>query len=143
MYSSRITGWDGGTSFGQRYFLPSVPLLTMGLFFFLDKSNGITKKVFFIILLISIIINLFGTQNWEWIVGEEHSVLMREDIIYKASNSFAVIANPIADYYIPMFVKYGFISRLLEGTLDIRASYIYNKFSISGFLALLTLLFLF
>jgi len=143
IYSTRITGWDGGTSFGQRYFLPIVPFLIIPLIYFLNKSNLKMKKIFLVFFIISIFINLLGLENWEWMVGEKYSVLMRQDLIKKSSTTFNVIANPILDHYIPFFMRYGLSSKLLEGHLDIRVSYITGMFSISGFIVLAILIFLF
>jgi 4-amino-4-deoxy-L-arabinose transferase-like glycosyltransferase len=109
-----INFFDFGSSFGARNYLPIIPFLMLPLMFSLRKINF---TVFKILLIISIFVNIIGLQNWEWVIGEEKSVYIAE--VYRNKiNSFEILANPIKDYYLPLFLANGPRARIVENIFD-------------------------
>jgi hypothetical protein len=105
--------WWGGTDFGPRFFLIVIPFLTIPLLLILSKIN---LKIISIMLIISITINVLGLQKWEQVVTDNSCCEMITK--YKeTTNSFGILANPIASHYLALTTMNGPRSRLIEGAL--------------------------
>ena len=102
----------GGHSFGPRYLSLAIPFLFIPLIFALKKIN---KKVFLIVLLVSILVNLFGMQPLEQkYVGAHHPQLVFEEELWNNLYSWKSTGNVLLEYYIPLFFSEGPDSFLLE-----------------------------
>jgi hypothetical protein len=84
------------------------------LFFSIQKLPFTIFKIF---LILSVFINFIGLQNWEFIVGDKFSVNVAPE--YQARvNSFEVLANPLKEHYLPLFLKNGPRSRIFEHLIE-------------------------
>jgi hypothetical protein len=137
--SGRESIWEFGSAFGGRYYLPIVPFLMLPLFFAIQK---LPFTIFKILLILSVFINFIGLQNWEFIIGDKFSVNVAPE--YQARvNSFEVLANPLKEHYLPLFLKNGPRSRifehLIEGNVNIDIRHFASTSVKYPFLALLPL----
>jgi hypothetical protein len=106
--------FDFGASFGAREYLPVVPFLMLPLASYLKNSSF---TIFKVLLIASIFINVIGLQNWEWLVGGANNVYIAEP--YRSEvNSFKMLANPLKDFYFPLFLKNGPRARIVENLID-------------------------
>ena len=107
--------WWGGTSFGPRHMLPVVPFLFIPIAFSLKK---IKTRYIFILLALSILINLAGLQTLESFgTNTDDGQLIIEPSITNAIYSWNSLGNPLLEYYFPLFIKEGPQSMLLEKIL--------------------------
>jgi hypothetical protein len=104
--------WMGGGTFGPRYLLPTIPFLVLPLTFLLEKieKNKFVLLVFILFFGISIFHNILSFNETE---GVEAKFNYQE-------NKWEVkkfIQNPIYNHYLPLFLKNGPRSRIVEGLL--------------------------
>ena len=106
--------WWGGANFGSRHLTPIMPFLIIPLIFVLKNADKVIKISMIALLCLSIFNNFLGLQ----VVRDEFSGgknIISLDPQYEGNiNNFAKIKNPIYDYYLPLFLKNGPRSRLLE-----------------------------
>lgn len=117
--------WEGGNSFGLRYMIPIMPFLSIPFAMFLQRGwkNRYAKIVLLVLLFISVFHNFLGqSTNWEgFIISFKESGA--EANIQWSTKSFKVpfmkafLLNPLYEHYLPMFLKNGPRSRILEGIL--------------------------
>jgi len=112
--SGRVTIWDFGSCFGGRYYLPVIPLLMLPLMYSFKKMNIDIIKTF---LIISIFFNIIGLQNWEWMTGDRYSVQV-SPYYQSRVNSFEILANPLKDHYLPLFIRNGPRARIVENLIS-------------------------
>lgn len=106
--------WWGGLCFGPRQLLPIVPFITIPLIYSFKKIN---LKFLMIFVLFSIFVNFVGLQT----LIPFPSVGLDLTPAYKNKvNSFEILANPIFENYIPLFLKNGPRSRIFESLLNLR-----------------------
>jgi hypothetical protein len=74
-------------------------------------------KIFFVLAVISILINILGLEFAEDYAYDWKSMDMRSDW-FKEQNSFKILYNPLFEHYLPQFLKYGPRSRILEEFLN-------------------------
>jgi len=120
----------GSVSFGIRYLLPIIPFLMLPLIHVIKKIN---IKVVLILTLVSIFVNFMGLQNLTSLAGSSEPWISQ---IYKDKiSSFQIIANPLFDHYLPLFLQNGPRSRIIESLLDSRIDVrdIRDSFSINVF----------
>jgi len=119
--SMRRTWW-GGYCFGERYLLPLIPFL------FLPISHWVKKfgiKYLIPLFALSFFINLVGLQQAEE-YAYDWNKMEASEMILKYENSFQILFNPLVEYYLPLFLKYGprspFFEHLINGNfiIDIR-----------------------
>lgn len=110
--------WWGGTSFGPRHLLPSVPFLVLPLLFLFEKfeHSKTLKIIAFILIFYSIFVNFSGLQSLR---GDNAEILDMKTLTIKQEyvgkiNSFQILFNPLYDYYTPLFLKNGPRSRIFE-----------------------------
>jgi len=111
--------WWGGASFGPRHLTPVIPFLLIPLIYFLErgKNSNFTKSLFLIFAFYSIFINFTGLQYISDEVIDQNTLLLRTEIANKL-NTFSILKNPIYEYYIPRFLKFGPRSPLLENMIN-------------------------
>lgn len=120
--SSRIT-WHGGYAFGPKYLYYTVPFLVIALGFTLKDFNYPSYKIVFsVFLLLSIFSNILSLQIMEDMLIDSKTLLIQEQY-QKETDSFGVLPNTLYDYYLPLFLKYGprslIVENLAEGHLDV------------------------
>ena len=110
--TSLYPNWWGNYSFGPRRLLILIPFLIVPLGFYLKESdrNSISRKLFVVLVIISIGINFMGTQVWSGL-GDTRD-------IDKELDSWKPLKNPIATKYIPLTVQNGPRSILLENLIS-------------------------
>ncbi len=108
VYFSTLSWWWGGTAFGARYLLPTVPFLMVPLAACEKKSALVPALV-----AISIFIGFLGAQVWENKIADPKTILLPASYA-ESVNSFQVLGNPIYDYYLPLFLENGPRSRIIE-----------------------------
>ena len=126
--------WWGGSSFGPRFLLLIIPFFTLPLILFIKRFN---KNILLVMLLICILINLLGMQEFEqsitvskWDRGNSIKEVTRntmteyQDKIY----SMQPLGNPLFTYYMPLFFRYGPRSILIEDMLGFRLFPFLNVF---------------
>lgn len=111
--------WSGGFSFGPRYLSIISPLLTLPLLFAFKKIN---IKIILFLMIISIFVNFLSLQYWDTIESE---VSQLSQNMLEKFNKFQVLANPLFNHYLPLFLRNGprsriFESLLLDSKMDIR-----------------------
>jgi hypothetical protein len=123
--SSYGTSWWGGASFGPRYFSSLIPLLFLPLFYLFGiKKEKVWKFAILALLFYSIFINFTSMNQIITLTPDSHG----HYTIPTSRTSFEVYDNPIVDHYIPLFLKVGSRSRILESlftstNIDIRGDY--------------------
>jgi hypothetical protein len=135
--------WEGGTSFGARHLLPTVPFLMIPLIFSLQKIPLTILKPF---IIVSIFFSILGLGPWEWI-GKPYTVALPQEVEMKAKNSLEILANPLKDHYFKKFLENGPRSLLAEsflrGKLNIRQEMMVLESNHYPFITVLPLLLLF
>ena len=106
--------WWGGYCFGERYFVPITPFLFIPVIY---STKRIDKKIFFILAIISIFVNIVGLGFAEDYAYDWKSMDMKSDWFEK-QNSLTVLYNPLFEHYIPQFLNYGPRSRILEEVIN-------------------------
>jgi len=106
--------WTGGTSFGLRHLTPISPFLVVSLVFVFQKSSKKIMFLIFLLFLYSTFVNLVGTAPVKDVIEDKTRVGIAPEFKGKIV-SFEFLANPIYDYYLPMFLSNGPRSRLFEG----------------------------
>jgi hypothetical protein len=101
--------WWGDFSFGPRRLLLSIPFLSFGLPYILER---IRIEFFYIFFIFSFFVNLLGLQKWLSL----ECYLTKEEYIEKIE-SFKPFGNPLIDYYLQNFVKTGPRSPLIENLI--------------------------
>ena len=110
--------WYGGASFGPRHLYSTTPFLTIPLIYFLRRKDKkkIWNRVFLALMIVSILINFTGLQHLEdTLVSEDRITISKE--YQEKTNSLQVLANPIKDYYLPLFLKHGPRSGIFESVI--------------------------
>jgi len=109
-----VASWWGGSSFGLRYLLPSVPFLMipLGVFFDETRKHKFLISIFLISVLFSTFHNFLGLQPLEGM----KLMFDYEKGVYK--NEASYVFNPLYEYYLPKTLEEGPRSRLLEGFFE-------------------------
>ncbi|MGC8929397.1 MAG: hypothetical protein ACP5OZ_02625 [Candidatus Woesearchaeota archaeon] len=111
--AASIIYWWGGDSFGPRYLALTLPLLFCFMPMLFKKIN---KRLFYVILFISLIINFSGMQA----LPNDQMVFFDKEIgNFKITYGYTLIhfkpfGNPLYEYYLPLFFSRGPKSILLE-----------------------------
>jgi hypothetical protein len=105
--------WWGGYCFGERYLMPTIPFLFLPLATIFEKM----KKVFLILLSVSILFNFLGLQPAEDWAYDWSSMDMRGDWLIK-QNSFEILANPLIEHYLPLTLRHGPRSGIFEHLIN-------------------------
>jgi hypothetical protein len=119
---SMRTNWWGGYGFGNRYLQPTIPLLIIPLIYTFKKAD---IRLILILILISIFLNFLGLQTPEDYVSDIHTMAMKKEYLDK-QNTLESFPNPLLNYYLPLFLKYGPRSKIFENlsngylSIDIR-----------------------
>jgi hypothetical protein len=142
LINSSWWAWEGGTSFGPRHLLPTIPFLMIPLVFSLEKIRFEIIKPF---IIVSIFFMIIGLGPWEWI-GKPYTVKLPKEIELKATTTLEPLANPLKDYYFKNFIKNGprarLIESLIEGRLNIRQEFMVLKNNPLPFITILPLILL-
>jgi hypothetical protein len=106
--------WWGGNAFGPRHLATMLPFLAIPLFYYFSgKLNRILKIAIIILFVISVAVNILGLNHWEDdLVSSDVSRIRPE--YQEIIDTFQIMKNPILDHYIPLFIKNGPRSRLVE-----------------------------
>lgn len=108
-------GWWGLFSFGQRNFVLLMPFMTIPVIYCFKNIN---KKIIVFLIILSISINFLGFQGWESKSDEQ---------IKERVTSFESVGNPLFDRYIPLTLRNGPRSILLENLLINREINVFNS----------------
>jgi hypothetical protein len=131
--------WWGGSTFGPKYLLPTIPFLAIPLIFVIERFKSISRvyKSFFVVLLaVSIFHNFLGLQplmdlfpNFIGLLPLEKGVTFDMEKYIQEIKSLTLFNNPLYEYYLPLFVRDGPRSRIFEAIfhdlseIDIRTSF--------------------
>lgn len=112
-----FTQWWGNYAFGPRRMVLLLPILILPILNFLkyNNSKGL-ERIFLLFVIFSIIINLMGLQVWEGKV--------QINDVNKKMGTWEPLGNPVVNRYIPLTLKRGPRSVLLENLI------LHNKLSI-------------
>lgn len=104
--------WWGGANFGSRFLALVTPFLILPLVSLLEsrRKNKIFLLVFIVLLMVSTFHNFLGLEDTE-------SAGLAYDYQKKQVEVLEIYPNPIYDHYLPLFLKNGPRSRILEGLL--------------------------
>ncbi len=103
--------WWFGTSFGPRNLLIIIPFLIIPLLFVFKRIN---IYIIFAVLFFSFLINLSAHQILEQDIVSIETGVNYSPEYWSKLDSFKPIANPLFEYYLPLFFKQGPQSLLLE-----------------------------
>jgi hypothetical protein len=111
--------WWGGASFGPRHFALVAPFLTLPLIYVLKygEINKYLKFCIYTLLIISILTNFMSFQIVIDEISEPSKTAINPEYENKV-NTFQVISDPLGTYYLPLFLKYGPRSMILENLID-------------------------
>jgi len=116
--NSGLLNFGGGACFGSKYLTPTIPFLVLPLAYVFDNFNSRKLKyLVFILIVYSIFINFAGLQPVRDELIAEDGVNIAPQYLDKL-NSFSILNNPLYEYYIPQFLKYGPRSRILENLIN-------------------------
>jgi len=125
IYNSQMYEWGGASSFGPRFLYPIIPFLILSLTFCFKK---IKLKFILLLAIISIIINLIGMQV---LTCEHHAddlpIRQLPEYNFKLA-TWQPISNSLFTYYMPLFLRYGPRSILIEEILGFRLFPFLNVF---------------
>jgi hypothetical protein len=75
------------------------------------------KNIVIVIAVYSILVNFIGLQPLNDDLVSSDNLFLSPEISQKV-NSFEILSNPLYEYYLPRFMKYGPRSRLLENLIS-------------------------
>jgi hypothetical protein len=117
-FVSMRNNWWGGYFFGPRYLLPVVPFLIFPIALLFDRfKSKLFLVVFFLVLILSVFINLLGLQPAEEDIYDWAWMMMKGEYSAKL-NSFQILLNPLVEHYWPLFIKYGPRSWVFENLVN-------------------------
>ena len=116
LLSSFRNFWWGFGNFGPIYFSIVSAFLLIPLFYFLElkKESRLFKYIFLILIAYSIILNFTSMNEGKDLPQVENGKTLQNSDL----DSFTVLDSPITNHYIPLFLKIGSRSRLLEGLIS-------------------------
>jgi len=116
LMNSSWWAWWGGASFGPRHLTSTIPFLILPLIYIFSKLEKSKSLKYLTIMLItySIFINFLSLQMIKDEFSGGKNVITLDPQYEKEIYTFAVIKNPIYDYYLPLFFENGPRSRILE-----------------------------
>ena len=109
-----MRNFTGFASYGEKYYVPLLPFLSIPFVLFLKNNwRKWVKYILIVVITISIFHTILGLNPWlEW--GKN----MNMPKYYQSLSTWQPMGNPIYDYYLPVFVKYGPTSRLMDQILQ-------------------------